>query len=87
MPSGFLPIFVFSLDTSFNSLRTINKGDIIIFEKIDKDDEIKKAYREMAKKYHPDKVAYLGEDVRKSAEQKLQEVNEAYEKIRKQRGF
>ena len=51
------------------------------------DEEIKKAYREMAKKYHPDKVAYLGEDVRKSAEQKLQEVNEAYDKIRKQRGF
>ena len=49
--------------------------------------EIKKAYRSMAKKYHPDKVAYLGEDVRKSAEQKLQEVNEAYEKIKKQRGF
>ena len=51
------------------------------------EDDIKKAYREMAKKYHPDKVAYLGEDVRKSAEQKLQEVNEAYEKIKKQRGF
>ena len=51
------------------------------------DEEVKKAYREMAKKYHPDKVAYLGEEVRKSAEQKLQEVNEAYEKIKKQRGF
>ncbi|MBR5604086.1 MAG: TerB family tellurite resistance protein [Bacteroidales bacterium] len=51
------------------------------------DDEVKKAYREMAKKYHPDKVAYLGEDVRKSAELKLQEVNEAYDKIKKQRGF
>lgn len=51
------------------------------------DDDVKKAYREMAKKYHPDKVAYLGDDVRKSAEQKLQEVNEAYDKIRKQRGF
>lgn len=51
------------------------------------DDEVKKAYREMAKKYHPDKVAYLGEDVRKSAEQKLQEVNDAYDKIKKQRGF
>ena len=51
------------------------------------DDEVKKAYREMAKKYHPDKVSYLGDDVRKSAEQKLQEVNEAYDKIRKQRGF
>ena len=42
------------------------------------DEEVKKAYREMAKKYHPDKVAYLGEDVRKSDEQKLQEVNDAY---------
>lgn len=51
------------------------------------DEEVKKSYREMAKKYHPDKVAYLGEDVRRSAEQKLQEVNEAYEKIKKQRGF
>lgn len=51
------------------------------------DEDVKKAYREMAKKYHPDKVAYLGEEVRKSAEQKLQEVNEAYEKIKKQRGF
>ena len=51
------------------------------------DDEVKKAYREMAKKYHPDKVAYLGEDVRKSAEQKLREVNDAYDKIKKQRGF
>ena len=50
-------------------------------------DTIKKSFRKLAKKYHPDKVAYLGEDVRKSAEQKLQEVNEAYEKIRKQRGF
>ncbi len=51
------------------------------------DEEVKRAYREMAKKYHPDKVAYLGDDVRKAAEQKLQEVNEAYDKIRKQRGF
>ncbi|MBR4156399.1 MAG: TerB family tellurite resistance protein [Bacteroidales bacterium] len=51
------------------------------------DEEVKKAYREMAKKYHPDKVAYLGDDVRKSAEQKLQEVNEAYDKIKRQRGF
>lgn len=51
------------------------------------DDEVKKAYREMAKKYHPDKVGYLGEDVRKSAEQKFKEVNDAYEKIKKQRGM
>lgn len=51
------------------------------------DDEVKKAYRDMAKKNHPDKVAYLGDDVRKAAEQKFQEINEAYDKIRKQRGL
>lgn len=51
------------------------------------DDEVKKAYREMAKKNHPDKVSYLGDDVRKAAEQKFQEINEAYDKIKKQRGM
>lgn len=50
-------------------------------------DEVKKAYREMAKKNHPDKVAYLGEDVRKAAEKKFQEINDAYDKIKKQRGM
>lgn len=51
------------------------------------DEEIKKAYRKMAVKYHPDKVSYLGEDVQKSANEKFQKVNEAYEKIKKDRGF
>ena len=51
------------------------------------DDEVKKAYREMAKKNHPDKVAYLGEDVRKDAEKKFQEINDAYDIIKKQRGM
>lgn len=50
-------------------------------------EEIKKAYRNMALKYHPDKVDYLGEDIRKGAEEKFQKVNEAYEKIKKDRGF
>jgi len=51
------------------------------------DEEVKKAYREMAKKNHPDKVAYLGDDVRKAAEKKFQEINDAYDKIKKQRGI
>lgn len=51
------------------------------------DDEVKKAYREMAKKNHPDKVSYLGEDVRKDAEKKFQEINDAYDRIKKQRGM
>ena len=51
------------------------------------DDEVKKAYREMAKKNHPDKVAYLGDDVRKAAEKKFQEIDDAYDRIKKQRGL
>jgi DnaJ like chaperone protein len=50
-------------------------------------DEIKKAYRRMAMKYHPDKVNDLGEDVKKSATEKFRSINEAYENLKKQRGF
>jgi DnaJ like chaperone protein len=50
-------------------------------------DEIKKAYRTMAKKYHPDLVNDLGEDVKKSATEKFRSVNEAYESLKKERGF
>jgi DnaJ like chaperone protein len=60
---------------------------ILEIESIATDEEVKKAYRKMAMKYHPDKVSYLGEDFQKSAHDKFQKVNEAYEEIRKQRGF
>ena len=51
------------------------------------DDELKKAFRKMALKYHPDKVHYLGEDVQKAANDKFQSVNEAWDIIKKQRGI
>lgn len=51
------------------------------------DEEVKKAYREMAKKNHPDLVSNLGEEVRKAAETKFQQINQAYETIKKQRGL
>ena len=51
------------------------------------DDEVKKAYRKMAVKYHPDKVATLGEDVQKAAEEKFKAVAQAYDAICKERGI
>ena len=41
----------------------------------------------MAIENHPDKVGYMEEDIRKAAEKKFMAINEAYEKIKKQRGI
>jgi DnaJ like chaperone protein len=51
------------------------------------DAEVKKAFRDMALKYHPDRVSHLGDDLKKAAEEKFKKVNEAYEKIKKERGI
>ena len=51
------------------------------------DEEIKKAYKKMALKHHPDRVESLGADVKKAAEEKFKAVALAYETIKKERGF
>jgi len=64
-------------------------GDYKILE-IDKNatnDEVKKAYRKMAVKYHPDKVSHMGEEYKDSAKQKFQKMKDAYENIKKKRGM
>lgn len=49
--------------------------------------EVKKAYRKMAVKYHPDKLSSLGDDIQKAAREKFIKVQEAYEIIKKQRNI
>ena len=51
------------------------------------DDEIKSAYRKMAMRYHPDKLAGLGEDVKKAGEEKFRAVKDAYDYLKKGRGI
>lgn len=50
-------------------------------------DEVKKAYRQMALKHHPDRVSTLGNDVKKAAQKKFQEINNAKDLIYKARGM
>ncbi|MFI8380123.1 TerB family tellurite resistance protein [Leeuwenhoekiella sp. NPDC079379] len=60
---------------------------ILEIEKSATDAEVKKAYRDMAKKYHPDKLQHMDEAYRQGAEEKFTKVQEAYETIQKERGM
>jgi len=64
-----------------------NAYKILEIDKSASDDEVKKAYRNMAKKYHPDKVIHLGKEHQEGAEEKFRQVQQAYETIQKERGF
>ena len=50
-------------------------------------DEVKKGYRKMANKYHPDKVSHLGIDLQRIAEEKFKAVSNAYQTIKKERNI
>ena len=77
------------VDSIFAQFRPSNDSNyrILEIESSATDEEVKKAYRKMAIKYHPDKVATLGEDVQKAAEEKFKAVNQAYEAICRERGI
>ena len=77
------------VDSIFAQFRPSNDSNYKILE-ITPDatnDEVKKAYRKMAIKYHPDKVATLGEDIQKTAEEKFKAISQAYEAICRERGM
>lgn len=69
----------------FNAVDSAYK--ILEITKAATNDEVKKAYRRMAKKHHPDKLQGLGPEHVKVAEKKFQSIQEAYEKIKDERGF
>lgn len=49
-------------------------------------EEIKRAYRELSKQYHPDKVNHLGEEFRRVSEEKMKEINKAYQFLKRKYG-
>jgi len=71
-------MFIKSADTAYT---------ILEIEKTATDQEVKKAYRDMAKKYHPDRVITEDEAIRKGAEEKFKQVQLAYERIQEERGM
>ena len=66
---------------------TLSDYKILGLDSSETDNEVKKTYRKMAAKYHPDKVAHLGEDLKNLAEEKFKALNDAYQNIKKERGM
>ena len=60
---------------------------ILEIDKNCSNEDLKKAYRELAKKHHPDKVQNLGEEYTRAAKEKFSKIQAAYENIKKQRGI
>ena len=80
-------------DSDFVSIKAMFVKDtqsaykILEIKKSVTDSEVKKAYRKMASKYHPDKVNHLGDDLKHLAEEKFKAMNDAYQSIKKERGM
>ena len=74
----FFRYFIKDIDSAFKILEISSSAS---------DSEVKKAYRKMAVKYHPDKVAHLGKEIQKTAEEKFKAVSDAYNEIKKKRNI
>ena len=83
---GISPKDTSSIEEPFNS-GTLNPYKILEISEKATDSEVKKAYRKLAIKFHPDKIGDLGEGPRKKAKERFLQVQGAYEQIKKSRGF
>ncbi|CAM1372711.1 TerB family tellurite resistance protein [Tenacibaculum xiamenense] len=85
--------YLYINERDFNSIKAMfaakseSAYEILEVSKSSTDAEVKKAYRKMVKKYHPDKLVGLGEEHVKGGEQKFQQIQKAYEQIKKERGI
>ena len=90
-----MAVYLYISNRDFESIKAMfyKKNDsktaykILEIEKTATNDEVKKAYRKMVKKHHPDKVRHLGEEYQKGAEDKFRNIQKAYEQIQKERGI
>ena len=85
--------YLYINDRDFESIKAMFYNEvssaykILEITKSASNDEVKKAYRRMVKKHHPDKLRHLGEEHIKGAEEKFRKIQQAYEQIQKERGM
>ncbi|MEE9350154.1 MAG: TerB family tellurite resistance protein [Flavobacteriaceae bacterium] len=85
--------YLYVSDRDFKSIKAMfydekkSAYEILEISKAATNDEVKKAYRKMVKKHHPDKLQHLGEEHVKVAQEKFRKIQEAYEIIGKERGL
>ena len=77
----------YSRNSSSQTTYTKNPYTVLGIDKSATDEEVKKAYRKLAMKYHPDRVETMGEEIKRNAEKQFKEINEAYETIKNERGM
>lgn len=76
-----------SLDAMFRGPSAASAYTILEVDPKASDEEVKKAYRRAAMKHHPDRVAHLGEEFQKAASEKFKNVQDAWDRVSKERGI
>nr|WP_232731554.1 TerB family tellurite resistance protein [Tenacibaculum sp. SZ-18] len=85
--------YLFINDRDYESIKAMfyDEADaaykILEIEREASNDEIKKAYRRMAKKFHPDRLQDIGEEHMNTAKEKFQSIQKAYETLKQERNF
>lgn len=88
-----ISVYLYISNRDFESIKAMfydasgNAYKILEITKSATNVQVKKAYRQLVKKHHPDKVRHLGQEHVKGAEEKFRQIQMAYEQIQKERGI